>query len=247
MYFNALSKSYFDLNNISQGFNYLNKSNLLKKEKSKFSMKDEEKKFMDIKFFFKNLDKSDLKFDNNLHKRPIFIVGMPRSGTTLLEQILSSHSKIHGAGELNYLQKIIDKLGLEKPADFKDYFSQIREFYNEEISKISQKNFIIDKMPSNFRWIGFIFKSLPEAKIIHIERNPMAVCWSNYKTFFVDSGMDFNLSQKDVAYYYSIYADLMKFWKQNFKERILHVNYENFVKDYEENTKKYRNNHVPSA
>ena len=238
MFFNALSKSYFDLNNISQGFNYLNKSNLLKKEKSKFSMKDEEKKFMDIKFFFKNLDKSDLKFDNNLHKRPIFIVGMPRSGTTLLEQILSSHSKIHGAGELNYLQKIIDKLGLEKPADFKDYFSQIREFYNEEISKISQKNFIIDKMPSNFRWIGFIFKSLPEAKIIHIERNPMAVCWSNYKTFFVDSGMDFNLSQKDVAYYYSIYADLMKFWKQNFKERILHVNYENFVQDYEENTKK---------
>ena len=88
-------------------------------------------------------------------------------------------------------------------------------------------------MPSNFRWIGFIFKSLPEAKIIHIERNPMAVCWSNYKTFFVDSGMDFNLSQKDVAYYYSIYADLMKFWKKNFKEKILHVNYENLVQDYE--------------
>ena len=66
----------------------------------------------------------------------------------------------------------------------------------------------------------------------------MAVCWSNYKTFFVDSGMDFNLSQKDVAYYYSIYADLMKFWKQNFQERIIHVNYENFVQDYEENTKK---------
>ncbi len=236
--FNALSKSYFDLNNIDLGFNYLNKSNLLKKEKSKFSMKDEEKKFMDIKLFFKNFDKSDLKFDNNLNKRPIFIVGMPRSGTTLIEQILSSHSKIHGAGELNYLQKIIDKLGLEKPTNFKDYFSQIREFYNESISKISKKNFIIDKMPANFRWIGFIFKSLPEAKIIHIDRNPMAVCWSNYKTFFVDSGMDFNLSQKDVAYYYSIYADLMKFWKQNFQERILDVNYENFVQDYEENTKK---------
>ena len=236
--FNALSKSYFDLDNISLGFNFLNKSNLLKKEKSKFSMMNEEKKFMNIKSFFKNLDNSDLKFENNLKKKPVFIVGMPRSGTTLIEQILSSHSKIHGAGELNYLQKIIDKVGLDKPINFKVYFSQIRNFYYEEISKISNKGFVIDKMPANFRWIGFILKSLPEAKIIHIERNPMAVCWSNYKTFFVDSGMDFNLSQKDVADYYSFYVDLMKFWKQYFKEQILHINYENFVQDFEKNTKK---------
>ena len=238
IFFNALSKSYFDLDNIKLGFNYLNKSNLLKKEKSKFSMNDEKKRFKNIKFFFENLDNLDLKFKNNLNKKPIFIVGMPRSGTTLLEQVLSSHSKIYGAGELNYLQKIIEKLGLEKPNNFKDYFYQIRKFYHEGISKISNKNIVIDKMPANFRWIGFILKSLPEAKIIHIDRNPMAVCWSNYKTFFVDSGMDFNLSQKDVAFYYSIYADLMKFWKQHFNEQILHVNYENFVQDYEKNTKK---------
>ena len=106
------------------------------------------------------------------------------------------------------------------------------------LDRFVSKGFVIDKMPANFRWIGFILKSLPEAKIIHIERNPMAVCWSNYKTFFVDSGMDFNLSQKDVADYYSFYVDLMKFWKQYFKEQILHINYENFVQDYEKNTKK---------
>ena len=66
----------------------------------------------------------------------------------------------------------------------------------------------------------------------------MAVCWSNYKTLFVDSGMDFSLSQKDVANYYSFYLDLMRFWKQYFKEQILHINYENFVQDFEKNTKK---------
>ena len=236
--FNALSKCYFDLDNINQAFNYLNKSNLLKKEKSNFSMVDEEKKFTKIKFFFENLDNVDLEFDNNINKKPVFIVGMPRSGTSLLEQILSSHSSIHGAGELIFLQKIIDKLGLEKITNFKDYFSQIRNFYFEQISKISNKNLIIDKMPVNFRWIGFILKSFPEAKIIHIHRNPMAVCWSNYKTLFVDSGMDFNLSQKDVAHYYSLYIDLMKFWERFYKDQILHVNYENFVQDYEKNTKK---------
>ena len=201
-------------------------------------MVDEEKKFTKIKFFFENLDNVDLEFDNNINKKPVFIVGMPRSGTSLLEQILSSHSSIHGAGELIFLQKIIDKLGLEKITNFKDYFSQIRNFYFEQISKISNKNLIIDKMPVNFRWIGFILKSFPEAKIIHIHRNPMAVCWSNYKTLFVDSGMDFNLSQKDVAHYYSLYIDLMKFWERFYKDQILHVNYENFVQDYEKNTKK---------
>ena len=236
--FTALSKSYFDLDQISLGFNFLNKSNQLKKDKSKFSMNDEKKKFEKIKFFYKNSEISNLKFEKNLNKIPVFIVGMPRSGTSLIEQILSTHSKIYGAGELNYLQKIIDKLGLEKPKNLKDYFSRIRNYYDEQINIISNKNFVIDKMPVNFRWIGFILKSLPEAKIIHIHRNPMAVCWSNYKTLFVDSGMDFSLSQKDVANYYSLYLDLMNFWDQYFKEQILHINYENFVQNYEKNTKK---------
>ena len=66
----------------------------------------------------------------------------------------------------------------------------------------------------------------------------MAVCWSNYKTSFVDSGMDFNLSQKDIACYYSFYVDMMKFWNQHFKDQILNVDYEYFVQDYEKNTNK---------
>ena len=92
-------------------------------------------------------------------------------------------------------------------------------------------------MPANFRWIGFIVNSLPEAKIIHIERNPMAVCWSNYKTNFVHSGMDFNLTQEDIANYYSYYTDLMKFWIKKFEKNILSIKYENFVQNYEFHTK----------
>ena len=107
-------------------------------------------------------------FNNKIDSKPIFIVGMPRSGTSLLEQILSTHSKIYGAGELNFLQKIIDKLGFEDQTNLKSYFSEVRKYYYEEITKISNANFIIDKLPSNFRWIGFIVKAFPEAKNIYL-------------------------------------------------------------------------------
>ena len=235
---NALSKAYFDIDNIKQGFLYLNKCNLLKKEKSNFSMKREIDQFKKIENFFNKIENKPLNFNENLKIKPIFIVGMPRSGTSLIEQILSSHSKIYGGGELNFMQKIIDKIGLEIPENTMDYFFKIRNYYHENIKKITQNDMIIDKLPSNFRWIGFIIKSFPEAKIIHVDRNPMAVCWSNYKTLFVDSGMDFNLSQNDTANYYSMYLELMKFWKKKFAERIFEINYENFVQNFEMNTKK---------
>tara|TARA_Y100000741_G_C18076859_1_gene487006 strand:+ start:177 stop:644 length:468 start_codon:yes stop_codon:yes gene_type:complete len=88
----------------------------------------------------------------------------------------------------------------------------------------------------NFRWIGFIVKAFPEAKIIHIQRNPMAICWSNYKINFPDPGMDFSLSQKNTAKYYVLYHNLMKFWSDNLKNKIIHINYENFVNDFENET-----------
>ncbi len=237
----ALSKCYFDLDEIKLAFHYLDESNLLKKKNSKFSMKEQEHLFKKIKLFFRETSNNDLQFINQIQSIPIFIIGMPRSGTSLLEQVLSSHSKIYGAGELNYLQKTIIKFGIEKSNNNHNYFEKIRSNYYEELKKISDSEYIIDKLPSNFRWVGFILKAFPEAKILHIKRNPMAVCWSNYKNFFIDSGLDFNLSQSDVARYYSMYSNLMKFWKEKFEDKILDVNYEIFVNDFEQNTKKILN------
>ena len=235
---NALSKGYFDQDNFKLAFKNLSESNLLKKQNSNFSIQDQKNKFEYIKELFLNLDSEEIKFSNVLKSIPIFIVGMPRSGTSLIEQVLSSHSQIYGAGELNFLEKIIDRIGLKKPNNIKTFFSDIRNYYYEQITKTSNKKFIIDKLPLNFRWIGFIIKSFPEAKIIHISRNPMAICWSNYKTHFVDKGMDFNLSQKDVAIYYSMYSNLMEFWKKQYNNKIFELNYETFVHNFEEQTKK---------
>tara|TARA_A100001011_G_scaffold32984_1_gene31613 strand:+ start:2746 stop:4383 length:1638 start_codon:yes stop_codon:yes gene_type:complete len=241
LFYDALSKGYFDQENDQLAFKYLEKSNSLKKKNSKFSFEKTEIQFKDIKNFFKNIDNINIKFKDTLKSRPIFIIGMPRSGTTLIEQILSSHSQIHGAGELDFLPKIIDKLGIQKPQNLESFFTQIRNLYYEQIIKISNDHYIIDKLPVNYRWVGFIINALPEAKIIHIERNPMAVCWSNYKTSFVDSGMDFNLSQQDIAKYYSLYFDLMNFWKSKYTSNILNIDYENFVNDFEKNSKEILN------
>ena len=241
LFYDALSKGYFDQDNDKLGFKYLDKSNSLKKKNSKFSFEKTEKEFKQIKTFFENVNKIEIDFKDVLRSRPIFIVGMPRSGTSLIEQVLSSHSQIYGAGELDFLPKIIDKLGIKKPANLKSFFTQIRNSYYDQIKRISDDHYIIDKLPVNYRWVGFIINAFPEAKIIHIERNPMAVCWSNYKTSFVDYGMDFNLSQQDIAKYYSLYFDLINFWKSKYKKNIFHINYENFVNDFEENSKKILN------
>ncbi len=241
LFYDALSKGYFDQDNDELAFKYLEKSNSLKKKNSKFSFEKAEIEFKDTKTFFEKIDNIDINYKDILKSRPIFIIGMPRSGTTLIEQILSSHSQIYGAGELDFLPKIIDKLGIKKPTNLESFFTEMRNSYYDQIKKISDDNYIIDKLPANYKWVGFIINAFPESKIIHIERNPMAVCWSNYKTSFVDSGMDFNLTQQDIAKYYSLYLDTINFWKAKYAKNIFDVNYENFVNDFETNSKEILN------
>ena len=234
--YTSLSKCNFDLNNSDKALNYLEVSNNLKKSKSKFSIGEEKKLFENIQKLFLQKFNETIIHESELKFTPVFILGMPRSGTTLLEQVISSHSKVHGAGELNYLPKIIDGFKIDKPNNFDDFIKKLRFEYHSMVSSLSNKPFIIDKLPMNFRWIGFITKAFPEAKIIHIHRNPMAICWSNYKINFPDPGMDFSLSQKNTAEYYVLYNNLMKFWFNNLKNKIINLNYENFVNNFENET-----------
>ena len=241
LFYDALSKGYFDQDNDELAFKYLEKSNSLKKKNSNFSFEKVEVELKDTKTFFNKIGNFNINYKDKLKSRPIFIIGMPRSGTTLVEQILSSHSQIHGAGELDFLPKIIDNLGIKKSGNLVSFFTEIRNSYYDQIKRISEDNYIIDKLPANYKWIGFIINAFPESKIIHIERNPMAVCWSNYKTSFIDSGMDFNLSQQDIAKYYSLYLDTINFWKSKYAKKIFDVNYENFVNDFETNSNEILN------
>ncbi|RCL82479.1 MAG: sulfotransferase [PS1 clade bacterium] len=147
----------------------------------------------------------------------IFIVGMPRSGTSLVEQILTSHSKVFGGGELSAMGEATGELlyhfSLQPDVKLTETgFGLIGQTYLDNISEIECfESIITDKMPHNFLRLGFIHAAFPEAKIIHINRDPMAVCWSSFKNQFKSRGMDYSYSLENLAHHYRAYLDLMDF------------------------------------
>ena len=164
---------------------------------------------------------------------------MPRSGTTLVEQIVSSHSEVYGAGELKFMDAIMDSLDWSGDTLYPEVINEIRAEYLDNISDLStDQRFLTDKMPANFRWLGFIAQAFPEAKIIHVKRNPVAVCWSNYKLYFPANGMRYSFDMEDVAKYYGLYQNLMKFWHELFPNRIYDINYEKLTENQLEETQK---------
>ena len=234
MYY-SLSKAYFDLGNHELGFNYLKLAKNFKLNEIDYSFKKQSKNFKKIKEYFYD-DIKSLKELNNFNSTPIFILGMPRSGTSLIEQIVSNHSNVHGGGELDILPLTIENSEWQKK-NYIETISIIRNEYLKKINKISDKKFITDKLPENFKWIGFILSAIPESKILHLERNPMAICWSIYKSNFNNPDMTFTCKQEYIAEFYLLYKDLMNFWKKKYPNKFISINYEKFVDDYENNIK----------
>ena len=134
--FYSLSKGYFDQQKNKLGFQYLERGKNIKKKISNFKINRQKKIFSNIKVFFENYYSSEVDKNIKIKNMSIFILGMPRSGTTLIEQILSSHSKIHGAGELIYLPQIIDRVFTYDRSDFNDTINKIRYEYSREIKQI---------------------------------------------------------------------------------------------------------------
>jgi tetratricopeptide (TPR) repeat protein len=176
-------------------------------------------------------------------KTPVFIVGMPRSGTTLIEQILSSHPELFGAGELKDLNEVINQAhqaagdqpfttwGANVSAE---EFAALGNAYQERVWRLaSDKTFISDKMPGNFFLIGMIYQMLPNAKIIHAMRDPMDSCFSCYSRLFKDR-MDFAYDLRVLGRYYVRYMQLMEHWHSVLPAgTILDLRYEDMVADVE--------------
>jgi len=243
----ALAKAYEDIGNIKKSFEYLSKGNENKRKTLFFNIKNEIKLFEDIKkvFISFNFEKVINKDDDD--KQIIFILGMPRSGTTLVEQIISSHSSVYGAGELPHLSKIMqedfmieDELSINKFKEIikdKQLINSLRKKYYYFTNKFNSKNkFITDKAPLNFRWIGFIKILFPNSKIIHCSRNPKDNCLSLYKNLF-EGGLNFSYDQKELGTYYNLYSDLMNFWTKLLPDSIFSANYEKIVEDQEKQSK----------
>jgi tetratricopeptide (TPR) repeat protein len=172
---------------------------------------------------------------------PIFIVGMPRAGSTLLEQILASHSQVDGTMELHEILGLAATLSKKQhnkpsyPHNLENipeaYFAQFGEKFIKDTKVYRQGGaYFIDKMPNNYMHIGLIKLILPKAKIIDARREPMACCFSGFKQLFGE-GQEFSYSLTDIGLYYQNYIKLMDHWQQLFPDQILLVNHEDMVSD----------------
>jgi hypothetical protein len=175
---------------------------------------------------------------------------MPRSGTSLVEQILSSHSNIYGAGELPYLENILQKeffdnnrLNINKLKNLNNIhiLKSIGDRYLSLLSKYNYKeNLITDKAPLNFRWIGLIKLILPNSKIIHLSRSPKDNCLSLYKNIF-DENLDWTYDENDLSNFFQEYRSLMKFWRKKIPDFIYDIQYEDLISNSEFEIKKLLN------
>ncbi|MGH8291429.1 MAG: tetratricopeptide repeat-containing sulfotransferase family protein [Steroidobacteraceae bacterium] len=177
---------------------------------------------------------------------PIFIVGLPRSGSTLVEQILASHSRVEGTHELADVPRLVAELqGRDS-----QYPRILASMSGEDVRRLGERYLsatrryrsggrpcFIDKMPNNFRHVGLLHLMLPNAKIIDVRREPMACCFGNFKQLFAH-GQVFTYDLNDIARYYRTYLELMRHWDTILPGRVLRVHYEDVVEDLEGNVRR---------
>lgn len=177
---------------------------------------------------------------------PVFILGMPRSGTSLLEQILASHPDVYGAGELRFLSSVIENMiikndaihvGDNEPVFPSGEFASWKargDHYSQHLHKLAgePKKRIVDKMPGNYNYVGMINALMPKAHVIHSQRHPLDTCLSCYRILFSE-GQTWSYSLADLAHQYRKYWDLMAHWRQQFPGFMYEVYYEQTVADVE--------------
>ena len=241
----ALGKAHEDLGEYSTAFDYYRQGNDLKRAQSGYEAQkmgvelQAQATFFRADVFKSRPDSGDPATD------PIFIVGLPRAGSTLLEQILASHSLVDGTLELPNILSIAQSLRRRGQTEGSaEYPAIIAEMSALELRELGEKYlaetaihrqdapYFIDKMPNNFRHIGLIKLILPNAKIIDARRHPMACCFSAYKQLFAE-GQEFSYDLDDLSSYYRDYVQLMDHWQTVLPGDILRVNYEEVVADLE--------------
>jgi tetratricopeptide (TPR) repeat protein len=241
----ALGKAFEDRKVYEVSFRYYERGNALKRAESRYRPELLEQNTVNQKRictreFFRERDSYGAP-----SREPIFILGLPRAGSTLLEQILASHSQVEGTQELaNVPRAVLDLQGYNPDLNNPRYPGCLATMSADEFRALGEKYladtriyrtgqpYFIDKMPNNFRHIGLIHLMLPNAKIIDARREPMACCFGNLKQLFA-RGQEFCYSVDDIARYYRTYLEIMAHWEEALPGRILRVHYEEVVEDLE--------------
>lgn len=235
----ALAKVHEDLENYEYAFKHYSEGNTLRKKQSKYNMNIDIEIFNQIKINYEKISIEAEKFNKVLNNHlPIFIVGMPRSGTTLIEQIISLHPSVKGAGELPYINNLGGSIARGLSNIDHQSLLTFRNSYLDKIHNIAEDHFFVtDKMPQNFLFLGLITSVIPEAKIIHVKRNPSAVCWANYKQYF-KKDIGYSHSLEDIISYYKLYDNLMDYWSKLLNQKIYNIDYDKLTIDQEFETRR---------
>ena len=238
----ALGKAYEVKKDFDNSFNNYFKGNEVKKGLIKYSSDDTTDNTKRILDFFNLENIRDFSKSLTVNQDPIFVLGMPRSGSTLVDQIISSHSQVDGTQELPNIIKIASELNSNNQNTYPEILKELDELKltemgNNYLSETTwaRKNapFFIDKMPNNFIHIGLIKTILPNAKIIDTRRDPMDTCFSCYKQFFA-RGQLFTYSLEDLGNYYTDYIKAMNHWHNVYGKDIYTVHYDNVINNTEE-------------
>ena len=238
----ALGKAYEVKKDFDNSFNNYFKGNEVKKGLTKYSSDDTTDNTKRILDFFNLENIRDFSKSLTVNQDPIFVLGMPRSGSTLVDQIISSHSQVDGTQELPNIIKIASELNSNNQNTYPEILKELDELKltemgNNYLSETTwaRKNapFFIDKMPNNFIHIGLIKTILPNAKIIDTRRDPMDTCFSCYKQFFA-RGQLFTYSLEDLGNYYTDYIKAMNHWHNVYGKDIYTVHYDNVINNTEE-------------
>ena len=241
----ALGKAYEDRSDATRAFAYYERGNMLKKKTTRYSADRMEADFERQKQVC-TAELFDAKQGMGCKAPdPIFIVGLPRAGSTLVEQILASHSQVDGTLELPHILATAHRLGgrtkRNEESRYPAILSELAEDKLEALGRAyiddtqvyrSGAPFFTDKMPNNFRHIGLIKRILPNAKIIDARRDAMACCFSGFKQLFAE-GQEFTYDLDDIGRYYRGYVDLMDHWDHVLPGQVLRVQYEDTVADLE--------------
>jgi tetratricopeptide (TPR) repeat protein len=241
----ALGKAFEDRGDYAESWGYYERGNELKRAESRYrpeviELNTANQKSVCTRKFFEQ--RTDYGVGNSA---PIFVVGLPRSGSTLIEQILASHSAVEGTQELADIPRYVLELqGRERDFESPRYPAVLAHLPAAESARFAEKYLhdtlvyrtgkprFIDKMPNNFRHVGFIHLMFPNAKIIDVRREPMACCFGNLKQLFA-RGQEFTYSIEDIARYYRTYLELMEHWDTALPGRVLRVHHEDVVDDLE--------------
>ena len=236
----ALGKAYESNRQFDKSFKHYMDGNWQQRKQVIYNAEDYKISIDEIINFFENNNNIlDLKAEAGSDE-PIFILGLPRSGSTLIEQILASHSLIEGTQELPNIMAISRDIKLiDQKNGYPDNLLKLNQSSFDELGKKyidetkwarSSKPFFIDKMPNNFFHIGLIKLILPKAKIIDARRNPMDACFSCFKQYFA-KGQHFTYDLDDIARYYKDYVRLMDFWNKLFPDEIFTIQYEQIIEN----------------